>query len=252
MAAPCCSTRSARWTSGCRPSCCARCRSGRSTGWAARRRCKVDVRILATTNRDLTAEVQRGRFREDLYFRLNVVIAAHPAAARTARRHRRPGGAFRPPLRRRANGAAVARPLARREALLLAHRWRGNVRELENAMHRAVLLARRAGDRHRGDRLTRCRRPRRRRAGAAARRAPTGGIASLVGRRMEEVERDLIIETLGHTARQPHPCGDHPRHLDPRPAQQAAGLRGAGRRGAGARAGWHCAGSASLSRRHRR
>jgi len=79
------------------------------------------------------------------------------------------------------------------EALLRlsSHPWRGNVRELENTIHRAVLLAD-------GDRI-----------GVAAielgppaavhSAASVGGIASLVGRRMDEVERDLIIETLGRT-----------------------------------------------------
>ena len=101
---------------------------------------KVDVRILATTNRDLLAEVRRGTFREDLYFRLNVVSLRIPPL------RERPGDIA--PLadhfaRKYAevNGLPF-RPLSPDAMLrLTAHGWRGNVRELENAMHRAVLLA---------------------------------------------------------------------------------------------------------------
>jgi two-component system, response regulator FlrC len=74
---------------------------------------------------------------------------------------------------------------------LTSHAWRGNVRELENAIHRAVLLADGAEI---GLEAIELGPPT-----AMAQPAVAGGIASLVGRRMEEVERDLIIETLGHT-----------------------------------------------------
>lgn len=150
---------------------------------------RVNVRILATTNRDLAAEAQRGAFREDLYFRLNVVSLRIP------------------PLRERPGDvAALADHFARRyadvnglpyrpvsEAALLrltSHTWRGNVRELENAIYRAVLLSDGSEIGLGAIEL-----------GPPAIAAPTGlsGIASQVGRRMEEVERDLIIETLGHT-----------------------------------------------------
>jgi two-component system, response regulator FlrC len=153
---------------------------------------KVNVRILATTNRDLPAEVQRGTFREDLYFRLNVVSLRIPPL------RERPGdiAALAEHFVRRyaeVNGLPF-RPLSREALLRLgSHSWRGNVRELENAIHRAVLLA--EGDLigieaiELGPPATAVQ-P----AGAGA-----GGVASLVGRRMEEVERDLIIETLGHT-----------------------------------------------------
>jgi two-component system, response regulator FlrC len=101
---------------------------------------KVDIRVLATSNRRLEEEVRAGRFREDLYFRLNVVNLRLPA------------------LRERtADIAVLATHFARKycEAngvdeksiapaaldLLRAHTWRGNVRELENTLHRVVLLS---------------------------------------------------------------------------------------------------------------
>jgi two-component system, response regulator FlrC len=156
---------------------------------------KVNVRILATTNRDLPAEVAKGSFREDLYFRLNVVALKVP------------------PLRERpADIAALTEHFARRYAevnglpyrplgklatmRLAAHSWRGNVRELENIVHRAVLLA--EGDEIGPEAVELPGGP-----GSVAGGATVGtvsaGVGGLVGRRMEDVERDLIIETLGHT-----------------------------------------------------
>lgn len=149
---------------------------------------RVNVRILATSNRDLPAEVQRGAFRDDLYFRLNVVSLRIPPL------RERPGDivALADHFARHyagVNGVAY-RPLSHEAVLrLTSHTWRGNVRELENAMHRAVLLAE-------GNEIGIAAIE----LGPPAARLPgAGGIASLVGRRMEEVERDLIIETLGHT-----------------------------------------------------
>ncbi|MHA7815445.1 MAG: sigma-54-dependent transcriptional regulator [Pseudohaliea sp.] len=100
----------------------------------------LDVRVVATTNRDLGAEVAAGRFREDLYYRLNVFplhlppLRARPGdieplARRALARHAR----GRPP--------ALAAPALRR---LEAYHWPGNVRELENVIQRALVLA--AGD----------------------------------------------------------------------------------------------------------
>jgi two-component system response regulator HydG len=100
---------------------------------------KVDVRLVAATNRDLAAEVSEGRFREDLFYRLNVVHVDMP------------------PLRARGNDLlALASHFLHRFAdenaksvhgftdaalaKLAAHRWPGNVRELENAVERAVVL----------------------------------------------------------------------------------------------------------------
>ncbi len=102
---------------------------------------KVNIRIIATSNRDLTEAVKHGTFREDLLYRLNVVNLRLPSLARTARRI-----FWRSPATSRRNmPKPMASPSARLHrvpnALLLSHGWRGNVRELENTIHRAVLLA---------------------------------------------------------------------------------------------------------------
>ena len=156
---------------------------------------KVNVRILATTNRDLTVEVGRGTFREDLYFRLNVVSLHVPPL------RERPGdvAALAEYFARRyaeVNGLPY-RPLSRMAAArLTTHAWRGNVRELENTIHRAVLLT--EGEEIESEAIELG--PQR--ALTAPATSPPGtavGVAGLVGRRMDDVERDLIIETLGHT-----------------------------------------------------
>jgi two-component system response regulator FlrC len=98
----------------------------------------LDVRVIATTNRDLRAEVANGRFREDLYYRVNVfplqllplrrrVEDILPLAMRLLGRSSR-AGSPRPAL-----SAAAAQ-------CLLAHAWPGNVRELDNVMQRALVL----------------------------------------------------------------------------------------------------------------
>ena len=157
---------------------------------------RVDVRILATTNRDLLAEVAAGRFREDLYFRLNVIALRVPPL------RERPADiqALADHFARRfaeVNGLPHRRLTEAARARLAAHPWRGNVRELENTLHRAVLLAEGPVIDAAAIELAPGETPARTAAETAT---PAGeGIASLVGRRMEDVERDLILETLGHT-----------------------------------------------------
>ena len=152
---------------------------------------RVNVRILATTNCDLPTEVTRGSFREDLYFRLNVVSLRVPPlrerpgdvmalAEHFARRYAEVNGL---PYRKLSRGAA---------ARLGACAWRGNVRELENTLHRAVLLAE-------GEEITEDAIELGPQQAAEPRVVRGEGVAGLVGRRMEDVERDLILETLGHT-----------------------------------------------------
>jgi two-component system, response regulator FlrC len=100
---------------------------------------RLNVRIIATTNQDLELEVTRQTFREDLYFRLNVVGVHVPSlrerpldipalAEHFIEKYRRDGG-------------RVARQLSPSAlSALMAHHWPGNVRELENTIHRALVL----------------------------------------------------------------------------------------------------------------
>ncbi len=105
----------------------------------ARKPINLDIRVLATTNRDLAAEVAAGRFREDLYYRLSVFPLAWrplrerpadilPLAERLLRKH----------SRKMNLGAVALGPEAAQ--CLVRHAWPGNVRELDNAIQRALIL----------------------------------------------------------------------------------------------------------------
>jgi two-component system response regulator FlrC len=166
----------------------------------------VNIRILATSNRNLQDDVHSGKFREDLYYRLNVVNLCIP------------------PLRDRpADVAALANFFVKKYATsngivhkpisacalnaIQANGWRGNVRELENAMHRAILLSAgpqivasdistptgalsptNAGGHNAGvaSHVTQ-----------AATTAQNAG-QSLIGRTIEAVEQEMILDTLKH------------------------------------------------------
>jgi two-component system response regulator FlrC len=162
---------------------------------------KVDIRVVATSNRDLDEAVRLGQFRDDLYFRLNVVnlrvppLRERPQDIETlsdffARKYALHNGyEFR----------GISEPARR---LLLSHHWRGNVRELENTIHRAVLLASGGMIEPEALLLTGGRlgaEPAARPATASAAMPGDGRPAgALVGRTVADVERDLIIETLQH------------------------------------------------------
>jgi DNA-binding NtrC family response regulator len=144
----------------------------------------VDVRLVAATNRDLATEVREGRFREDLYYRLNVVHVEMPplrlrggdvmTLASHFLRH------FAEENHRSIEGFTEAA-----RSKILAHRWPGNVRELENALERAVLMA--EGSSIDADDLP----------FAAA--VTTTGHVRIPGSTMAEIERFAIERTLEAT-----------------------------------------------------
>ncbi|HEX8382644.1 MAG TPA: nitrogen regulation protein NR(I) [Sphingomonas sp.] len=114
--------------------------SGEFTSVGGARPIRADVRIVAATNRDLTSRISSGQFREDLFYRLNVVpIELPPLRDRGSdisllARHFLDGAAAQGLSHRRLDDGALA--------LLEAHSWPGNVRELENLMRRLAVLAR--------------------------------------------------------------------------------------------------------------
>ncbi|MEM9013961.1 MAG: sigma-54 dependent transcriptional regulator [Pseudomonadota bacterium] len=152
----------------------------------------VDIRVIATSNRDLAAEVKAGNFREDLLFRLNVVNLSVPAL------RDRPSDilalAKHFAVKYAELNAIQERPISEgAQRAIAACRWPGNVRELENTMHRAVLLAQ--GDTIDMDAI---RLP----DGSSLSAAPASSdpVAQdlLVGRTVAQVEQDLILQTLDH------------------------------------------------------
>ncbi|MCH4293838.1 sigma-54 dependent transcriptional regulator [Shewanella sp. 3B26] len=105
-----------------------------------RKTIKLDVRVLATSNRELKAMAERGDFREDLYYRINVFPLAWPAL------NQRPKDILplaRHLLGRHAEKLGTSVPELDESACrrLLAHRWPGNVRELDNVVQRALILS---------------------------------------------------------------------------------------------------------------
>ena len=149
---------------------------------------KVDVRLVAATNKDLRKEVAEGRFREDLYYRLNVVELLIPPL-----RERREDVALLADHFLRRYAAKNSRPVRPLEPAALQlveeYGWPGNVRELEHALERAVVLCRTEAIQP-GDLPE----PVRKGGGGSA-----GHIVISIGTPMEEIERRVIHETLRHT-----------------------------------------------------
>ena len=177
---------------------------------------KVDVRILATSNRNLEEAIKNGSFREDLYFRLNVVNILLPSlrdrpndvillAKHFAEKYLESNGIDTKPI----TDAALD--------LLSNHDWPGNVRELENTLHRAVLLSgpdnidvdaimitgqsmgqpmgASTPDAHKPDIAETAAETA---AVTHAQHADVSTGSSMVGQTVADVERGLIIDTLGH------------------------------------------------------
>ncbi len=170
---------------------------------------KVDVRIIATSNRNLEESVGKGEFREDLYFRLNVVNIRLPAL-----RERK---ADLPPLAQffvdkfsEQNGLPLKKLSAAAASKIQGHHWRGNIRELENTMHRAVLMS--MQDEIEADAVNIAGSMASNAAPApAANKAPDpagvspsttvqneGAVENLIGRTIADVERQMILNTLDH------------------------------------------------------
>jgi DNA-binding NtrC family response regulator len=170
---------------------------------------KIDIRILATSNRDLLKEVKQGNFREDLYFRLNVINLNLPSLnARVG--DIEPLSEYFIEKYSKANGMPTRKLNMAALAKLKAYSWPGNVRELENIMHRAVLMAQ--GNYIDADALMlpvqtsdRTATPVQPAAAALASNntapdnTPNAPRSSdMVGRTVEQVERTLILDTLDH------------------------------------------------------
>jgi len=159
---------------------------------------KVDIRVIATSNRDLVAAVKQGTFREDLLYRLNVVNLSIPPL------RERPAdivalAAYFVTKYAKANGMpgkAISQESLR---LLRNHPWKGNVRELENTIHRALLLS---GEKEiepaaivlpDGSISHISSNP-----AAQALSAAEEALRGMVGRTVADVEQDLILKTLNH------------------------------------------------------
>jgi len=150
----------------------------------------VDVRVILATNTDLEAEVASGRFREDLFYRINVVsIQLSPLRERE--------GDIRLladhflGLYSRETGRAVRKFSDEALRLMQAYSWPGNVRELENCVERAVVLCK--GDVIRAEDLPR---PLRAETNRTLSASPNGRLLPLK-RALEAPERDIVLQALG-------------------------------------------------------
>ena len=176
---------------------------------------KVDVRLIATSNRNLEDSVKKGEFREDLYFRLNVVNIRLPAL------RERPGDIV--PLAElfaakfaEQNGFENKKIARETQDMMRAYNWRGNIRELENTMHRAVLMSiedeiepdsiqlSEGGGLGMGAAASPSQAPNPSGvSGAGSSSAPVtvknpGAVEAMIGRTIADVEREMIVNTLDH------------------------------------------------------
>jgi DNA-binding NtrC family response regulator len=150
---------------------------------------KIDVRVLAATNRDLEAMVKDGRFREDLYYRLNVIPINIPPL-----RQRRDDLQLLMDYFLRKHSANAARPMnfsAEAKKMIMEYAWPGNVRQLESAIERALLLA--EGDEITVEDLPVEIRSASQSEGAGGFKLPPEGIS------FEDLEKSLIIQAMEQT-----------------------------------------------------
>lgn len=186
---------------------------------------KIDVRLIATSNRNLEQSVQKGEFREDLYFRLNVVNIALPALRDRPNDVVRLAQFFSDKFAEQ-NGIDKKKISEKAKEKLKSHGWRGNIRELENTMHRAILMSAETeieagaimveGSSTPSQPTTTANKapdpagvssagqtsPKQEQAltqGSGGSIQNTGAVENLIGRTIADVERDMILNTLDHT-----------------------------------------------------
>ncbi len=167
---------------------------------------KVDVRVIAATNRNLADEIAKGRFREDLFYRLNVVAIEMPAL------RDRPSdiaalAEFFLVKYAKANNKTIDKLSIETLELMTSYHWPGNVRELENAIERAVVLT--TGTTVETRVLPTTVRP--------AAMSIAAGAPAIPGSTMEELERYAILETMkvtgGSTSKAAEILGISPRTI---------------------------------------
>ncbi len=185
---------------------------------------KVDVRLIAATNRDLKAEIKKGTFREDLYYRLNVIAIELPAL-RERRADIGPLASFFLGRYAKENGRAIEGISEQALKVLNGYDWPGNVRELENVIERAVVL---------------CERPQIEVRHLPASLAPNNkdGPPPIPGSTIQDLERYAILRTLeacgGSTSKAASILGVSPRKIQYKLHEYSAGPGAESRPGAGA------------------
>lgn len=139
---------------------------------------KVNLRIIATSNRNLLEEIVKGTFREDLYFRLNIINIEIPKLSERKEDIEELASSF---IKKYTTNNKLALKSLEPEALdkMQSYSWPGNVRELENIIHRAVLLS--DGDKIRASDIN---------------IQPSND--GFIGKKMADVEKDLIANTVGY------------------------------------------------------
>lgn len=176
---------------------------------------KVDVRLIATSNRNLEDSVKKGEFREDLYFRLNVVNIRLPSLRERPNDIAQLSQFFADKFAEQ-NGMAKKKISAPALELMKKSSWRGNIRELENTMHRATLMS--MDDEIEADAIqlsdggilssalhvpAATQTPSMAGVGGGTSHQQAGPkntemIETLIGRTIADVERDMILNTLDH------------------------------------------------------
>lgn len=175
---------------------------------------KVDVRIIATSNRNLEESVSKGEFREDLYFRLNVVNVRLPSLRERKGDLPQLAQFFIDKFSDQ-NGLPPKKLSAAAASKIQGHHWRGNIRELENTMHRAVLMSMQDEVEPDAVHIAGSMAINNAASAPVANKAPDpagvspatttepdvkneGPVENLIGRTIADVERQMILNTLDH------------------------------------------------------